>query len=146
MRNKQTWWVWFVIVGVAVLANCQRRTVQPIAIVAEDMCSYCRMAISEKQYAAEMIDSDGQVFKFDDIGCLLNFIKKGSINVSGASLFVMDFDQRQWIKADDAYYLKSPGVTTPMNGGIIAFKEQAKAREAEGKHQGKLLRFKELLF
>ena len=146
MRNNLTLWVWGVIVGVAVFANCQKRTVEPVAIASEDMCSYCKMAISEKQYAAELIDSDGQVFKFDDIGCLLNFMKKRSINVSGASLFVMDFNQRQWVKADNAYYLRSPDVTTPMNGGIIAFKDQGKAREAEAKYHGKLLRFKELLF
>jgi copper chaperone NosL len=146
MRNKLTRWIWCLIVGVAVFASCQKRTVEPVAIASEDMCSYCKMAISEKQYAAELIDSEGQVLKFDDIGCLLNFIKKGSINVSGASLFVMDFDQRQWINADGAYYIRSADVTTPMNGGIIAFKDQAKAQEAVGKYHGKLLRFKELLF
>ncbi len=115
-----------------------------MALDHEDMCSYCKMVISEKQYAAELIDSDGQVFKFDDIGCLLNFVKQRSINVSGASVFVMDYDQRQWIKADDAYYVKSQDITTPMNGGIIAFKDQAKANEAAGKYRGKLLRFGDL--
>ena len=144
MRNKLTLWTWCLIVGVVVFANCQKRTVKPVAIASEDMCSYCKMAISQKQYAAELIDSDSQVLKFDDIGCLLNFIKKGSINVSGASLFVMDFDQRQWIKADNAYYVRSSDVTTPMNGGIIAFKDQAKAQEAVGKYKGKLLHFMEL--
>ena len=146
MRNNLTVWAWSLIVGVAVFANCQKRTVEPVAIAAEDMCSFCKMAISEKQYAAELIDSDGQVFKFDDIGCVVNFIKQRSISVSGASLFVMDFDQRQWIKAENAYYVKSPDVTTPMNGGIIAFRDQAKAQEAVAKYHGKLLRFKELLF
>ena len=132
------------IFSVLVFADCQPRTIEPVAIAPEDMCSYCKMALSEKQYAAELIDSDGQAFKFDDIGCLLNFIKQRSINLSGASLFVMDFDQRQWIKADTAYYVRSPDVTTPMNGGIIAFKDQARAQEAAGKYHGKLLRFGDL--
>lgn len=146
MRNNLTLWVWGVIVGVALFTNCQKRTVDPVAIAPEDMCSYCKMAISEKQYAAELIDSDGQVMKFDDIGCLLNFIKRNSIAVAGVSLFVMDFDQRQWVKAENAYYVKSPGVMTPMNGGIIAFKDQSNAQETAGKYHVKLLRLKELLF
>src|SRR6266511_4869365 len=104
MRNKLTLWAWCVIVGVAVLANCQKRTVEPVAIAHEDICSYCKMAISEKQYAAELIDGEGQASKFDDIGCMLNFVKRGSVSVTAASFFVMDFDQRQWIKADSAYY------------------------------------------
>lgn len=126
------------------LADCQTRKIEPVAIAPEDMCSYCKMAISEKQYAAELIDSDGQVFKFDDIGCLLNFVKKQSVSVPASSFFVMDFDQRQWIKADSAYYVRSSELTTPMNGGIIAFKDQANAQEAVGKYHGKLLRFGEL--
>jgi copper chaperone NosL len=146
MRNRRTLWAWSVIVGVAVFANCQKRTVEPVAIAPEDMCSYCKMAISEKQYAAELIDGEGQPSKFDDIGCLLNFIKKRSVSVSAASFFVMDFDQRQWIKAESAYYVRSSELTTPMNGAIIAFKNQSTAQEAAGKYHGKLLRFKELLF
>jgi copper chaperone NosL len=146
MRNSFTLWAWCLVVGVAVLANCQKRVVEPVAIATEDMCSFCRMAVSEKQYAAESIDSDGKPFKFDDIGCMLNFIKKGSASVSASSFFVMDFDQRQWVKADSAYYVRSADLTTPMNGGIIAFKDQAKAQEAVEKYHGKLLHFKELLF
>ena len=145
-RNRLALGAWCVIVGIAVLANCQKGAVEPVALTPEDMCSYCRMAISEKQYAAELIDGEGQAFKFDDIGCMLNFIKKGSVSVSASSFFVIDFDQRQWIKADHAYYVRSSALTTPMNGGIIAFKDQSKAQEAAGKYHGKLLRFKELLF
>ena len=146
MRNKLTLWAWCLIVGVAVFANCQKRTVEPVAIAPEDMCSYCKMALSEKQYAAELIDGEGQPFKFDDIGCMLNFVKKRSVNVSASSFFVMDFDEREWIKADDAYYVRSSDLTTPMNGGIIAFKDRSPAQQAADKYHGKMLRFKELLF
>lgn len=146
MRNNLTLWSWCVIVGIAVFANCQKRTVEPVAIAPEDMCSYCKMAISERQYAAEFIDAEEQAVKFDDIGCMLNFIKKRSVNVSNSSLFVMDFDQRQWTKAENAYYVRASELTTPMNGGIIAFRDQSTAQQAAGKHHGKLLRFKELLF
>ena len=146
MRNKLTLWAWCLIVGVAVFANCQKRTVEPVAIAPEDMCSYCKMALSEKQYAAELIDGEGQPFKFDDIGCMLNFVKKRSVSISASSFFVMDFDERQWIKADDAYYVQSSDLTTPMNGGIIAFKDRLPAQQAADKYHGKMLRFKELLF
>lgn len=147
MRNNlTTLWAASLIAGLVVLANCQKRTIEPVAIVVEDMCSYCKMAISEKQYAAELIDNEGQPFKFDDIGCMLSFIKENSVSVSASSFFVMDFDQRQWIKADSAYYVRSSELMTPMNGGVIAFKDPSKAQEAAAKYRGKLLGFKELLF
>jgi hypothetical protein len=56
----------------------------------------------------------------------------------------MDFDSRQWIKADDAYYVRSPELTTPMNGGIVAFVDQSKAQEAVGKYHGTQLRSEDI--
>jgi copper chaperone NosL len=127
-----------------VLANCQKRAVEPVALAPEDMCSYCKMAISEKQYAAEFIDSDGQAFKFDDIGCMTNFIESKKSATKPAAYFVVDFNERQWVKADDAYYVRSAELSTPMNGGIIAFKDKSKAEEAVGKYHGQLLNFKDI--
>lgn len=134
---------WIVIAGMF-LASCQKSMIGPVAIAPEDMCAYCKMAISEKRYAAELIDSEGQAFKFDDIGCMANFIKAKKNATKIVAYFVMDFDERQWTKADDAYYVHSSELTTPMNGGIIAFKTQSKAREAGDRYHGKLIRFEDL--
>jgi copper chaperone NosL len=143
-RRPVLLWVWCLMIAVAVFANCQRRTAEPVALAPEDMCSYCRMAISEKQYAAELIDSDGTAFKFDDIGCMVHFLQSGKSKTIAAS-FVMDFSERQWLKADDAFYVRSSEFTTPMNGGMVAFRTEAKAREAANKYNGTLLRFKDVL-
>lgn len=115
-----------------------------MAIVSEDMCAFCKMAISEKRYAAELLDSEGQAFKFDDIGCMLNFIKNKKDSAKIAAHFVMDFDERNWIKAEDAFFVRSSEVTAPMNGGLIAFKNEAAAQQAADKYHGTLLRFKDL--
>jgi copper chaperone NosL len=126
------------------LASCQKGEVEPAAILPEDMCAYCRMAISEKRYAAQFVDRDGQPFKFDDIGCMTNIAggkrDKGEI----AAYFVMDFGERQWVKAEDAYYVSSAELKTPMEGHTAAFKDEAKAREAAAKFQGRLLGFDDL--
>ncbi len=128
-----------------ILAACQNRSVEPVALVPDDMCTYCKMAISEKPYASELIDSEGDVFKFDDVGCMLNFLNRRMSGKSARAYFVMDFNERQWIKAEEAFYVRSSSIKTPMSGGIIAFKTQAQAAEAAGKFQGQLLRFNELL-
>ena len=129
---------------VTVLASCQQQEVGPIALAPEDMCAYCKMAISEKRYAAEFIDSEGQPAKFDDIGCMSNFIK--SRNVSAVTAyFVMDFNEGKWIKADNAYYVRSVELRTPMNGGIIAFQNESDAQEAIARYRGTALRFHDVL-
>ena len=123
---------------------CETSKFKPVAIAPEDMCAYCKMAISEKRYAAEFIDSEGQASKFDDIGCMVNFIKSKKNTTKIVAYFVMDFDERRWIKATDASYIRSSELNTPMNGGIIAFKDQAKAKEAADRYHGKLIRFEDL--
>lgn len=125
------------------LLGCGTARVEPVPLAPEDMCDYCRMIISEKRYAAEFIDSEGQAFKFDDISCMANFISKRN-TTKVVARFVMDFDSRQWIKADDAYYVRSPELTTPMNGGIIAFVDQSKAQEAVSKYHGTQLRSRDV--
>jgi copper chaperone NosL len=132
-------------VAVGALANCQKRGIAPVALEPEDMCSYCRMAISEKQYAAEVIDSDGQAFKFDDMGCMVNFIEGKKNRAPIVAYFVMDFDKREWIKGEDAFYVRTHEVKTPMNGGLVAFRTQSEAQQAVDKYQGKLLRWKDIV-
>jgi len=126
------------------LVCCETSKFEPVALATEDMCSYCKMAISEKRYAAELIDSEAQTFKFDDIGCMANFIRSKKNTANSVAYFVMDFDERRWIKAEDAYYVRSSELSTPMNGGIIAFKNESRAQEAVGKFHGQLLRFKDI--
>lgn len=145
MRNRLTLWAWCVIIGVAVLANCQKQAVAPVAIAPEDMCAYCRMAISEKRFAAEVIDTESQAFKFDDIGCMANFIKNKKNAAKPLAYFVTDFDNREWVKAENAFYVQSNELQTPMNGGMIAFKDQSRAQGAADKYHGTLLRFDKVI-
>jgi copper chaperone NosL len=133
--------------GVAILvmlASCQKTAMEPVAIEANDMCSFCRMSISEKRYAAELIDNDGQAFKFDDIGCMANFIRQKKSNVQMHASFVMNFDRREWLKAESAFYVRSSQFKTPMNGGIVAFKDQSSADAAVAEYKGTLVSFAEI--
>lgn len=130
------------IATVIVLAQCQRSATGPVAIEANDMCSFCRMSISEKRYAAELIDEEGNVFKFDDIGCMANFIKRNNAKVH--AIFVMDFDRREWLKAENAFYVRSSELRTPMNGGIVAFKDQPGAAASIAKYHGAKLEYPEV--
>lgn len=142
MTVKKTFLV--VAILVLLLASCQSRTLEPVAIEANEMCSFCRMSISEKRYAAELIDNDRQVFKFDDIGCLGNFMRQKRNNASMSAAFVMDFERGEWVEAGKATYVRSSELKTPMNGGIVAFKDQSSAQAAVTKYHGTLLSFAEV--
>jgi copper chaperone NosL len=138
---------WHFLIALSVLigfAACQSSGPQPAEIVPEDMCTYCRMAISEKRYAAQFLDEDGQVSKFDDVACMMNYLKARKDQSRIANYYVVDFDSRQWIAVPQAYFVRSPRFKTPMGGAIIAFRDKTRAEQAVVGSEGRLANFSEL--
>ncbi len=109
------------------------------------MCAFCKMAISEKQYAAEFLNHDGDVFKFDDVGCMSNYVAEKKVRDSIAAFYVMDFDSKQWLKAEEAVFVASPNFHTPMDGGMVAFKNRSRAETLAAANQGRQISFAEVL-
>lgn len=101
--------------------------IKPVPIEDHDACSFCRMAISEKQFAAEIITTDETVLKFDDIGCMLRYREASGDKLKPAAIFVNDYDSKEWLKAPKAFFVRSTTIKTPMGSGIIAFGEKSKA-------------------
>ena len=104
------------------------RSFAPVDIEAGDMCSNCRMAISQKRYAAEIITTDETVLKFDDIGCMMRYQRTNG-SIDAAAVYVADSETKQWLKAGDASFIRSTNVKTPMGSGIVAFSSDDKAGE-----------------
>lgn len=90
-----------------------------------DTCTRCRMAISDRRFAAEVRGGPkDQVFKFDDIGCLVFWLKEQSWgDEAGVRLWVADAaskpDQLNWIDPRQAHYLG--GKTSPMGYNFAAY-------------------------
>jgi copper chaperone NosL len=134
-----------VLLGALWLAGCGAPKFEPVEIAAEDMCAFCKMAISERQYAAEFLNRDGDVFKFDDIGCMANYVAEKQARDSVAAFYVVDFDSKRWLKAEEASFLASPNFHTPMGGGMVAYKDRSRAEAAAASNQGRLISFAEAL-
>jgi nitrous oxide reductase accessory protein NosL len=75
---------------------------------------------------------------------MANFRKQKKNDGSIRGSFVMDFESREWLIAENAFYVRSPEFKTPMSGGIVAFKDESNARAAAAKYQGTMLRFAEV--
>lgn len=102
------------------------------------------MAISQNRYAAELVDRDGNVWKFDDIGCMLHYSRDHRLNPQSQTFFVMDYHSKQWLDAARAIYVRSTEIESPMAGGIVAFEDQANAAEFSRDVHGELLKFEGL--
>jgi copper chaperone NosL len=105
------------------------------------------MAISNEHFGAEIINKKGNAFTFDDMRCVLGFIKSGSIvkNVI-KEVFVVNFEEpHNFIPASKAFLLKSPALHSPMGGNIACFDDQLKFEEAMKKFKGEEISWNTLL-
>lgn len=125
-------------------AGCQNGPPRPVEILPEDACGYCRMAISERRFAAEFIDRDGIARKFDDIGCLLAALKRESKDTLPLAIYVVDYERRAWIEGEQACFVRSSELKTPMGGGLAAFQDCQRAEAAAINFKGRVLRFTDL--
>lgn len=138
--------VWgMLVLPACLLMGCQNAPVKPVDLAVDEQCAFCKGVIAEKQYASEFITKDGFVRKFDDIACMVQHAKTKVRPGNVEAYYVMDFPTQQWVPAQEAKYVKSDKFNTPKNGGILAFKDAAKAQALAAQYQASLLSFDELM-
>lgn len=88
----------------------------------EDVCERCKMIISDKRFAAQLVDQKGTALKFDDVGCLSEYLKESGVEGGKPlAMYVADFATGEWLDAGKAFYLRNPELRSPMGYNIAAF-------------------------
>lgn len=113
----------------------------PDIVYGEDVCERCSMIINEARYAAAYVTEDGEAHRFDDIGGMLAHDKTVAEDV--VVFWVHDFDSEEWLKAEEAHYVKGDHIT-PMGFGILAFTDRERAEAWAAEHGGMVMSFDEL--
>ena len=90
-----------------------------------DACGWCRMAVSDLRFAAQLVAPNEEPRFFDDVGCLATFLKAGGAPAKGQLAYVADHRTKQWVRASAATYTKVPGLLTPMNSFLVAHADAA---------------------
>ncbi|MEK7728515.1 MAG: nitrous oxide reductase accessory protein NosL [candidate division KSB1 bacterium] len=109
------------------LFGCGSSEIKPVDIYPEDLCSQCRMAISDQAFAAEIITEADEVYKFDDLGCMEKF-KEKSATLEIAALFVKDYETKAWLPFERSVIVQT-SLQTPMGSGKIALADSHQAGE-----------------
>lgn len=124
---------------------CGGGTPEPVAIVLdEDACDRCRMAISERRYAAQLVTREGRIERFDDLGCLAARIRERG-RPEGAGAYVAAYRGGAWLAAETAAYVVSPALPTPMGYGLAAFADRAAAEAAASELGGEAVSWQQVL-
>lgn len=134
-----------VLLTAGTVVACRRRgALEPPEIrYGRDVCAECGMIISDPRFAAAAATADGETLIFDDIGDLLSYRAKHS--PQWVAIWVHDYENEQWIRAEEAWYVASAAVRTPMDWGLAAFASEEAARRRQGEWGGQVVRWEELV-
>jgi hypothetical protein len=105
------------------------------------------MIINEERFAAARVAAQGDAPAaaelFDDVSCL---VARERATPGGTILarWVHAADGSGWIAANEAYFVTSPEIHSPMGGGALAAKSLQGAEAIRAQSPGNVLRFEEL--
>jgi copper chaperone NosL len=134
-------------VMVAALASaCGGTGPRPIH-VGEEECEHCRMVISDERFAAQLLTRHGKALSFDAAECMAGYVNgRKTVEADIHSLWVLDAsDADRWLPAEEAVFLRSPQVRSPMGAGLIAYSDADAAHRARDELGGELLHWREVL-
>ena len=100
-------------------------------------CSHCGMLISEPVFAAGYRAPGSEPRVFDDIGCFLEAARKEP-RADALRFWFHDAASSNWI-GEEAVFVSSTTLRTPMGGGLIAYGDRAAAREGAVRHNGRVI-------
>ena len=118
---------------------------QPININS-DNCDYCRMMISDKEFASQTQNKQGRVFKFDSVECMAAYDITNAEEGVVASRWVPNFlNSDEWLEAEKAVYLHSETLRSPMGMYLSAYSNRADAERMLAEYGGRIIGYSEVL-
>lgn len=129
----------FAALALLILGACGDRAAapQPPAIRYGVDVSEHGMIISDERFAAAALPASGAPVLFDDTGELFKY--RQARPQEFRALYVKDYATRQWLQAEQAWYLLSPQIQSPMGWGLAAFQSEAAARQQQASAGGEVL-------
>ena len=100
--------------ALAVVA-CNKSDAATEPVWGKEPCAHCKMLVSDKRYAAQLVDEAGEHRFFDDVGCMVLFME-GKKPPERA--WARESTAGVWVDARTAKYVQ--GARTPMDFGFEA--------------------------
>ncbi|WP_234978431.1 nitrous oxide reductase accessory protein NosL [Bacillus tuaregi] len=112
-----------------IISGCGSKEIEPRAIDEKnDKCIQCHMSVVDDQFATQLTLENGKTHTFDDIGCMALWVKENK-DQKVAAQFVRDYETKEWILLEDAYYVYDESIKTPMAYNVISFANEQKATD-----------------
>jgi copper chaperone NosL len=144
VTKKAAWATPVILLSVFLFQGC---SVEPEKIAyGKDQCSECRMTIMDPKFGAEIVTKKGRVYKFDDVHCVVQFLKSGSERRENVDQIVFtDYHNLdQFLDSGTAWFIVSPQLKSPMNGNAAAFSDKKTAETQAATIKGNIVNWEHL--
>ena len=115
--------------------------------VGEEECAHCRMLVSEERFASQLITDRGRHYVFDSIECMVEFLDENEEVTEDRiqALWVTDFpDPGAWTPVDQAWFLRSDDLRSPMGLNLSAYARAESAEDARQAFGGEVMRWEDV--
>jgi copper chaperone NosL len=111
-----------------------------------DVCHTCKMGIVDIKFGNELITKKGKVYKFDDVGCAVRFLKSGTIEQKDIEkVVVINYEKKDdFLDVNKASFAVSEVIKSPMNFNTAAFISQEAATKFLSDKTGRTLNWNEI--
>jgi copper chaperone NosL len=122
------------LLSIFLFSACNSAEPAPIRL-GKDECTNCKMIITDPRFGAEIITKTNKLFKFDDVNCLNNYIKNNEkIQSQINHIYFVDYGiESGFVLANQAFYLQSEEIKSPMGSAVAAFSNQQQLTETASK-------------
>ena len=112
-------------------------------VLGSEACQHCHMTVADDRFIAQLVTSTGKVLIYDDPGCLATALRDGVVADDRVrSLWVTDYlDPATLLDAEEAWFVQSDAVHTPMASGLVAVTSRTQADSLAAVLNGTVLRW-----
>ncbi len=134
-----------VMATILLIVGCGKNQPQPFTPNAKtDKCALCNMAVKNDHFATEVILENGKKLAFDDLGCMVKYMKQNK-NKKAAVSYVRDYNTNKWVQLENATYVHdNDAAKTPMAYNVISFTAKDDAQKFIDNQKGKLYTYEAL--
>jgi copper chaperone NosL len=88
------------------------------------------MTIMEGNFSAQSVTSKGKVYKYDDLRCQMNDIKRNASIQKQTVHYVANYlNGEEFLEHGQSFFVMAADFNSPMAGNVAAFKTETDAKE-----------------
>lgn len=110
-----------VVAGLGLSFGCSGAPPAPAELdTRNEACQNCRMSVSDRRFASQVVAPGEEARFFDDLACLTGWVSSQPVLPAGAVAYVTDHRTVVWVPASEAVFTRVDTLETPMGSRLVA--------------------------